>query len=186
LERGARVAERALLLAAPEMAEALARGESVDEAVGRLGPGAVAPAYWYVTNLSDFALTKGLTTTVFYKDRILRLAERLVALDETFFHAGPHRTLATFYATAPAPAGGSLTASRQHFERALALAPDYVGTLVSFAELYATKAGDRTLFTELLQRAGAQNKAGPNEQDPEQQIDRQRAQQLLARTDQLF
>ena len=52
--------------------------------------------------------------------------------------------------THAAPGGGDLPASKQHFEKAIALDAKYLDTKVLFAESYAAKAQDEDLFKKLL------------------------------------
>ncbi len=186
LEKGVRFGESGLLISAPAFAARVAGGERIEAALPALSASSQAAAYWYGANLTKFALAKGLTTAVFFRERILALLSRVLEIDERYFHAGPHRLLATFYAVAPAAAGGDLAKARAHFERALALEPDFVGTRVSFAEQYAAKAQDRELFVRLLRDAAAVDPARLPELEPEQMLEQGRAQQLLAQVDELF
>src|SRR5262249_6642952 len=78
----------------------------------------------------------------------LRLAVRI---RESYHDAGPLRCLARLEHQAPALLGGSQKLSRQHYDRALVVAPDNSVTLLYAAEL-ADDAGDRARAVELLER----------------------------------
>lgn len=64
-------------------------------------------------------------------------AERAIAIDPTFDDAGPQRLLGALYLRTPGPPAGigSLRKAQEHFEQALALAPDNPENLNFMAEL---------------------------------------------------
>ena len=62
-----------------------------------------------------------------------------MALDENYFFAGPHRYFGAMYGLAPGFAGGDMDKSREHFEKAIALAPNYLGSRVLYLEVWAQK-----------------------------------------------
>ena len=183
--QGMRAGEAALLASAPGLAAKVAQGEAVDELLPLIGGASADAAYWYLESVRGFTLAKGLTALVYYRQRIVRLAARLLELDGALFHAGPHRSLALFYAESPSAAGGDLGKARAEFERALALEPHYLAIKVAFAESYATRVHDRELVTRLLGEAVADATLLP-EVEPEQAMARARAQKLLAHVDELF
>jgi hypothetical protein len=58
--------------------------------------------------------------------------------------------LGAYFAAVPEFAGGDLARSRDHFQASLDRAPEYLGTYVLMAELYATRAHDEGLFRTAL------------------------------------
>ena len=77
---------------------------------------------------------------------------RVVELDETFYHGGAHLFLGAYYGSKPALMGGKPEASRNHFERALAINKRaFLPALVLYAQTYARLTFNRELFTTLLQ-----------------------------------
>ena len=76
---------------------------------------------------------------------------RVVELDESYYYGGAHIFLGSYYGSRSQMFGGKPEASRQHFERALALNDrKFLLTHVAYAETYARTMFDRELFLELL------------------------------------
>jgi len=76
---------------------------------------------------------------------------KVVELDESYYYGGAHIFLGAYYGSRPKMFGGKPEASRQHFERALALNDrKFLLTHVAYAETYARIMFDRELFLELL------------------------------------
>ena len=185
-EQGVRCGERAMMAASAAFAQKMREGARVEEAVALIPATGLPAVYWYATNLGKFALAKGFATTLFYKDRIASVMQWVLNTDERFFYGAPHRYFGAFYAKAPAFAGGDLAKSKEHFERALQLSPEYLGTKVVYAEFYAVKADDRQLFTRLLQNVQAADANALPELVPEQRLEQEKAQHLLGKIDELF
>ncbi len=185
-EKGVQAGEHAMLASSPEFAQKVKAGEKVEEAVKLIPKDGQAAIYWYATNLGKFAVTKGFTTTLFYKDRIFAVMQQVLKLDENFFYGAPHRYFGAFYAKAPSFAGGDLDKSKEHFEKGLAIEPHYLGTKVLMAEYYATKRGDREMFTKLLNEVLAADPTQLPDITAEQKLEQEKAKQMLARTDELF
>lgn len=185
-EKGILAGENAMMGVSPQFAEAVRAGAKVEEAVASIPIDGQPAIYWYASNLGKFAVGKGFTTTLFYKDRIFAVMQRVLSLDETFYHGAPHRYFGAFYAKAPAFAGGDMTKSKEHFEKALALDGNYLGTKVLYAEYYAAKADDRALFTRLLTEVNESDPTTIPEILPEQKIEQEKAKDLLAKADDLF
>jgi tetratricopeptide (TPR) repeat protein len=78
--------------------------------------------------------------------------ERVLKLDEGFYHGGPHLLMGVYYAAIPSIMGGDLKKAKDHFERAFALGSDKVlMAYVFFAEYYARGAKDESLYVKTLQ-----------------------------------
>jgi len=95
--------------------------------------------------------------TIWAPSRFRSLYQRLIEVDETYFGAAGHRSMGALMAQTRV-AGlafpwASLENAREHLERALEIAPEYLPNYVVFAEEYAQRARDRALFVELLERA---------------------------------
>lgn len=83
--------------------------------------------------------------------------QRLIEVDESYFGAAGHRSMGALMAQTSV-AGfiirwATLENAREHLERALEIAPEYIPNYIVFAEEYAQRAKDHTLFVELLERA---------------------------------
>jgi tetratricopeptide (TPR) repeat protein len=180
-----RASEAALAAASPTVAARLGSGVWVEDALEGAGNDVLPAVYWYATSLAGYALARGLTGTVHFQHRVEALFNWVLGHDETFACGGAHRGLGSWHARTPAAAGGDLSRSRQHFERALAIAPACAQNRITYAEDYAVAAQDRALFTRLLGEARAALAAAPAS-DADQVIARGRAERLLAHVDALF
>jgi hypothetical protein len=140
--------------------------------------------YWYAVNLGKWSRAKGIAALLGNKDRVKGVLERVLALEETFFHGAPHRYFGVYWSLLPV--GRDLDKSKQHFERSLAIAPNYVGTKVLMAESYAVKKQDRALFAKLLDEVLATPDAVIPELVPETRIEKDKARELKAKIDDLF
>ncbi|MEI6340699.1 MAG: hypothetical protein WCR07_01985 [Verrucomicrobiota bacterium] len=95
-----------------------------------------APTWYYLAlNLGELARTKSLGALKLLP-RIRDGLEAARTLDELLDGAGPDRTLGLLYLEAPGwPASlGSRTKAREHFLKAVALAPDYPGNHLCLAD----------------------------------------------------
>ncbi len=185
-EKGISMGERAMMASSQEFAAKVKAGERVEDVVILLPASAQAAIYWYATNLGKFAVAKGFGTILFYKDRIFAVMQRVLSIDETFFHAAPHRYFGAFYAKAPSFAGGDMKKSKEHFEKALSLDDAYLGTKVLYAQYWAVKSEDKALFTSLLNDVKVADPAILPQLIPEQKIEQQKAITLLGQTSELF
>ncbi len=186
-EKGIQAAERALVALSPDFAQRMRSGTRIEEAVAVLDANAVPALYWRSSNMGKWGLAKGFATVLSYKDEIRAIMARCMELDATYFHHGPPRYFGAFYARVPAFAGGDLELSKQNFDQALAAAPDYLGTRVLLAEMYAVKAQDRELFEEQLNFViNADLSELDPELLPENTIEQRKAEALLPQADELF
>jgi hypothetical protein len=85
--------------------------------------------------------------------RVELLMRRVLELDETFHHGGPHLFMGVWYASRPKMAGGDLDKARSHFLRSLELGEGkFLMTYVYYADHYARRAQDRELFISILRK----------------------------------
>jgi tetratricopeptide (TPR) repeat protein len=148
-DKGTNAGERAIRLSSPAFAEQIKNGKTWEEAIPSVGKEGLPAMYWYATNLGRWALLDGFTTVLSYKDRVFAIMTHCAKLDEGFWYGGPHRYFGVYYTKIPFPSG-DLPKSKEHFEKAVGLAPGYLETKVLFAENYALKASDKALFSKLL------------------------------------
>ena len=149
-EKGTAAGERALAAVSPKFKQEVTGGIAVEEAVKTIPAEGIDALYWYASNLGKWAKAKGFATMVGNKDKIRASMSRVKELDENYFHAAPYRYFGAFYALAPGFAGGDLNKSKESFEEAVKRAPMYAGTKVLYAETYAAKKKDWTLYNKLL------------------------------------
>lgn len=185
-EKGVSIGERALASASATFKARVLAGEKVDEAIASVGREGIEPMYWYAACLGKWAKAKGFATQLGNKDRIRAVMNRVLELDPSFFHAAADRYFGAFYAVAPGFAGGDLNKSKSHFEKSLSAAPEYAGTRVLYAELWAVKTGDQATFEKLLNEVLAQSENDTPSLAPEIRIEKEKARELLARAKELF
>jgi len=186
LEAGLTAAEQALLRLAPSTTDDISNGQSLEAMLEEVPKEAQPALFWYAANLSGLVEGSDLATGLLLRDRLLKVMERVVALDPSFQFGGPHRILAVFFSSVPPLLGGDLGKAREHFELALSVDPRPFSTKVLFAELYATKSNDRELFTRLLDEVLAGDAEAVPELAPEQRLQQQRARHLVEEADTLF
>ncbi len=186
LEKGTAWGEQALAVQAPEFARRLASGERFEAAVTSVEGNAIAALYWYGVNLGRWARARGIAELLGNKDRVKSVMDRVLALDETFFHAAPHRYFGAYYSLLPSIAGRDTAKSKEHFEKALQLAPAFAGTKVLYADTYCVKMQDRALYERLLGEVVAASPDALPDVGPETRVEQQKARKLLAEVAELF
>lgn len=185
-QKGLDWASRALKLAAPDFAKAMAEGKKHAEAITMAPKEAVPAMYWYATNLGKWAATKGFATRLRYKDDIKATMDHVKSLDEMYFYAGPWRYFGAFEAVTAGLAGGSLEKSEVNFKKAVELAPTYLGTKVLWAEQLSVKKQDKDTFKKLLDEVLAADPTALAEIEAENRIEQAKAKKLLAKIDEKF
>jgi hypothetical protein len=185
-QQGLDWATKALKRAAPEFAKAMAEGRRHETAIALAPKEAVPAMYWYATNLGKWAASKGFGTRERYRADVKATMERVKALDEGYFFAGPWRYFGTFEAVTAGLAGGSLKRSEQSYEKALELAPNYLGAKVLWADFLCTKARDQATYRRLLEEVIAADPSLEPSIEPENRIEQQKAKKLLSEIDQRF
>jgi tetratricopeptide (TPR) repeat protein len=182
-EKGVTAAEKAIALLDPEFA-------SKDEAdwqdnVKKANPAAMPAFYWYATNLGRWALLEGIATILSRKDDVKATMDWMIEQDESFFYGAPHRYFGVYHTKVPL-GGGAPPKSLKSFDRAIELAPTYLGSQVLKASAYAVLVGDRELFESTLNGVLSAPPANNPDIDPENAQEKKKAQKLLDNADDLF
>jgi hypothetical protein len=185
-EASARAAERALRRLAPAWAEAIDRGEDPAAAAARVEATGAEPLYLLAQGVMRAAQAAGYAAVLAVKDAALGMMVRAAELDERVDAAGPHRALGAWRAMLPVAAGGGAAASRAHFDRARALAPDDPLARVAEAETWAVLVQDGARFQALLDEVLAFDPARAPARAPEIAVAKRRARELLERKPRLF
>ncbi|MCG3174890.1 MAG: hypothetical protein GMKNLPBB_03190 [Myxococcota bacterium] len=186
-EKGLEYSERALKASSPDFARKAAAGQrKIREIVNVVGKEGQEPLYWYASNLGRWARAKGFSTVLFHKEDIFQVMKHVLELDAKFFHAAPHRYFGAYYAVAPAFAGGDLKKSQKHFERALELEPDYLGTKVLYADTLAPKLRDKDLYVKLLNEVLAGDTEKLPDVAPENRLEKKKAEWFLSLAEDRF
>jgi tetratricopeptide (TPR) repeat protein len=179
--------ERSLSEHFPAFREHMRNAERFDDAALALVDATAVPAlYWRASALGRWARRDGFATVLAYKDEIRAIMTYCLNNDRHYYNAGPDRYFGAFYAVAPTYAGGDLELSRQHFEYAIGVEPNFYGTHVLFAMEYAVKAQDRELFTTQLNLVINGNPDVLPDVRPEQLVEIRKANDGMARMDELF
>ncbi len=184
-DKGLTYAERGMALD-PEFKQLVENGEKAEDAVRVLEQQYVGAIYWASANLGKWGLKKGLVTILANKDRGKKLMERCIELDESYFYGGPHRWFGGYYAKLPSIAGRDLNKSKEHFEKAIEIAPNYFGTRVLRAEHYSLNSQDRELYQQDLEFVLNTSADVIPELVPEQNVDKEKAAKMLEEIDDRF
>ncbi len=185
-EKGADWGEEALIIIDPGFAAKMKSGIDFAEAVQEIQAAGVPATYWYCTNLGRFAVQKGLSARLFYKDRVKAAMERIKALDESFFYAGADRYFGAFYSALPSIAGKDLDKSKVHFDKAISLAPQYLPTKVIMADFLLRELDDRAQYEKTLNEVLAAQEGDDPNFAPENRAAKRQAKNRLAKAADLF
>lgn len=119
--------------------------------------------------------------------KVEKIMERVLQLDEGYYHGAAHLFLGSYYGSRSAMLGGNPVESRAHFERALAIGDhQFLPAQVAFAETYARTVFDRDLFEKLLREVLDFPLASRPDFALANQVAKKRAGQLLAEVDRYF
>lgn len=189
-DKGVSYGEKALATD-PKFKEMILSGAKVEEAAGSVDKSHMDALYWTASNLGKWAVAKGFVTTLANKNKIKSLIERVAAIDDTYFYGAAHRYLGSYYAKAPSFAGGDLNKSKEHFDRGIAIAPNYLGTHVLKAEFYCTRLqtqeeGGKECFQEALQYVLDTPADVVPDLIPENTLEKRKAEALMPQVAELF
>lgn len=170
--------------------DALVNGpvDALETALRRLDRSNAAPVFWAAACLAGFININlddpGAMAEI---PRMLAFARAAEALDDTYFHAGPHLLLGTYYGSVGEALGGNPSESRRHFDRLFEVTGGrFLLGKVFYAKSYVVQQQDRDLFVRTLEAV----RDAPANLDPDlalpNQAARQKALRLLERVDELF
>ncbi len=185
-EKGTAHAEKGMYAISPEFEKKRKSGIKLADAVAVLGRDAVPLMYWYATNLGKWAKAQGIAETLKHKDVIFNTITHVYELDPDYFYGAPDRYFGSYYAVAPAFAGGDLQKSKEYFDNSVKKAPDYLATYVLIADLYAPKAQDPDLYKKSLDFVLQAPVDTMPDLVPEQTIEKKKAELLLKQMDDRF
>jgi hypothetical protein len=124
--------------------------------------------------------------TLKYKDTLFAIMTRCYELDPDYFYGAAERYFGSYYAVAPAFAGGDLNKSREYYDKSLKRAPNALSTHVLIAELLAPKLQDRALFDRELKLVMDTPANIIPEIEPEATREKLKAEVLIKKADDLF
>ena len=105
--------------------------------------------------------------------------------DPLYMSGAAYRYFGAYYTKLPFP-GGDIDKSTAYFNKAIKTAPNYLSTRVLFADMNATKADNKALFTEQLQYVVSFDLSKAPDLEPENYFEQRKAQRLLAKIEDLF
>lgn len=152
--------------------------KSMGDAVSVLDKEYAGGIFWTATCIGKWGKMKGILKTVKTSKQARKMVEHLYQIDRTYYYGGPARWLGAYFALAPGMFGGDMKKSKEMYDEALSMAPDYFATSVLMAENYASKIKDRRMYDELLDKILAQPADLIPEIVPEQQVEQEKARKL--------
>jgi len=104
--------------------------------------------YWWAANRAAAAAQTDFAQSVLVQQEVVQVMQRCADAECPYDHGGAHRFLGSHHARPLGDAHRDLGRARQHFDRALAAAPQHLPTRIAFARDYAVAAQDRSLFEQ--------------------------------------
>lgn len=161
------------------------KSKSIQKSADALTEEDVPSIFWMLANTGKWSKLNGIFSSLKYKDEILSLLTRVEALRPKFYYSAVPRYWGGFYALAPGIAGGDMNKSKKKFHEAMESSPEYLGTKVLYAEIYLVKKEDKAGFEKVLKEVIAAG-PGPVEIQPENRMEKRKAQKLLEKMNEIF
>ena len=136
--------------------------------------------FWTATSYGKWGKMRNILKQLGPAKQARKMITYLYALDKGYYYGGPPRWLATYYAVAPGIAGGDMKKSKQYYEEAIALAPDYFATKVLMAENYYREVQDRAGYDKALDEVLAGDPNSIPEIAIEQKVEQDKARKMKA------
>jgi len=117
-----------------------------------LGKKDVPSIFWAASCWGNWiSLSQGSIEALAELPRVELLMKKVLELDEGFYYGGAHIFMGILNGSKPKIAGGNLDLARKHFLRAIELGHGkFLMSRIYYAEYYARKAFDKTLFIAIL------------------------------------
>ncbi len=184
-QMGASWAEKALYTN-HNFKEAVGKYGEFTPALSKVQDHQVGALYWYLANIGMWSKNSGVSTTLKYIKLIKSMLRRISQTDPNYHYGGLDRYRGAYFAVLPSYAGGNITKSRDHFIKSLRVGPEYLGTKVLYAMIYAQKTKNKPLFKKLLKEVVE----SPAVHDPdiraENLLEKKKATVLLKKMNDLF
>jgi tetratricopeptide (TPR) repeat protein len=136
--------------------------------------------FWTATSYGKWGKMRNILKQLGPAKQARKMITYLYSIDKTYYYGGPARWLGAFHAIAPGIAGGDMKKSKQYYEEALAMAPQYFATRVLMAENYYTKLKDRAGYDRALDEVLAADPGSIPEIAIEQKTEQEKARKLKA------
>lgn len=186
-KRGSVYALQALEVRHPRAGLQLGRLREADPFLKSLGPSDVPALFWYGFNLGGYIQHSLDSVSAVAKAYLVeKTMQRVVELDETYYHASAHLGLLVYYGSRPPMMGGSPEKARRHWERHQQLAPETrtLGDLY-LARYVLVQEQDKKAFVRRLSAIAGGPDKGAEEGLPAK-VAAERARIYLASVDRFF
>lgn len=178
-ERGVEAGEHTLALN-PSFRTTYQKTKEESKALAVLDESWVNTIFWTGANLGGWTKRQGRLVRYGNKHVVEAYFTRLRELEPDLFYGAVYRFFGALPTQVPF---GSLDESKREFEKAIEVAPKFLGNYRAYAENYAVARKDRDLFKKLLESAiNGDAKALP-EVIPENKYEQQLAQKMLDEID---
>lgn len=167
----------------PEFAEL--KNDKIEKAITKINEEGAPLAFWTAAAIGKWAKLNGIMSSLKYKDQMLALVRRVEELKPDYMYGAVPRFWGGFYALAPGFVGGDMKKSKKNFMKAMEMAPEYVATKVFYAETYLVEEDEKKEFEKVLNEAIAAPE-GPKEIQPENRLEKKKAERLLKNIKELF
>ncbi len=120
----------------------------------KLGKNDVPYLFWTASCWGNWiSLNQGSIEAMAELPRVELMMQRVLDLDEAFYYGGAHIFMGILQASKPKMAGGDLNLARDHFLKAAELGDGkFLMTQIYYANYYARKAFDKSLFISILEK----------------------------------
>jgi len=136
--------------------------------------------FWAATCYGKWGKMRNILKQLGPAKQARKMITYLYSIDKTYYYGGPARWLGAFYAIAPGIAGGDMKKSKQYYEEALEMAPQYFATKVLMAENYYPEVKDRAGYDRALDEVLAGDINALPEVAIEQKVEQEKAKILKA------
>jgi tetratricopeptide (TPR) repeat protein len=187
-DKGVKAGEAALQLI-PEYTAAFTKMKKEEEAIKMVPKEKIDAVYWTAANLARWAKFTSFTKKISSKARVRYLWDRVTELDPSYFYGGSYRFFGGYFALVPTITGEQdPVKSKENFDKALEIAPEYLDTKVLMAEAYCThsKIKDKDMFRKLLNDVMLADLNAHPAIYPENMIAQKKAKKLLEEEKSLF
>lgn len=109
--------------------------------------------FWTAINMALYGETVGIFKMLFSLKSIQEHLRQSIAIDPTYAYGGAHRLLGLIDHKLPGILGGNNKRAREHFEKAIAVAPDEPLNSLFLARLLEKEFEDRAKAREIVEKA---------------------------------
>ena len=129
-------------------------GEECGRKANELNPYSSGAKYWTGVNLAGWAMVQSKETkTVWSLWEARTVLERLMFLDDTYFHGGPYVFWGVYFTNVSRALGRNVEQAKRHFEKALKVEDKFLPTYLLYVENYLLRQGEKDKAKEILAKA---------------------------------